>query len=121
MPEQPSADAPIRDDEQPEVVVYWRPGCGFCSSLTRRLDAIGLVYDAHDIWQEEDAAAFVREVNGGDETVPTVRIGEVALVNPTADEVMIELAERAPHAVPEGYELGSGGGVGRALRRLLSR
>jgi mycoredoxin len=31
------------------VVVYWRPGCGFCSSLLRQLDRAGLTYDRVDI------------------------------------------------------------------------
>lgn len=101
------------------IELYWRSGCGFCSALIRRLDRAGLPYVARDIWQDEDAAAFVRRVTGGDETVPTVRIGDVALVNPTLDEVVVELADRWPEAVPAGFAFGTGGGVGRASRHHL--
>lgn len=73
------------------VTVYWRPGCGFCSSLFRGLENAGVAFDRLDIWQDEDAAAFVRSVARGNETVPTVRIGDVALVNPTARDVVAEL------------------------------
>jgi mycoredoxin len=103
----------------PSIQLYWRPGCGFCSSLTRSLDRIGLDYDAHDIWDDEDAAVFVRSVANGNETVPTVRIGDVALVNPTADEVMAEVATIAPARVPADYEPPEPGALGRALRRML--
>lgn len=103
----------------PAVLLYWRPGCGFCSSLTRNLDRIGLDYDAHNIWEDEDAAVFVRSVANGNETVPTVRIGDVALVNPTADEVMAEVTTIAPTRVPADYEPPEPGALGRALRRML--
>ena len=109
----------IPDDDAPPVQLYWRPGCGFCSSLTRSLDRIGLDYDAHNIWDDEDAAVFVREVANGNETVPTVRIGDVALVNPTAHEVMAEVATHAPTRLPPDYEPPEPGALGRALRRML--
>lgn len=107
------------DGEASPVQLYWRPGCGFCSSLTRSLDRIGLDYEAHNIWEDEDAGVFVRGVANGNETVPTVRIGDVALINPTANEVMAEVATRAPAQVPAGYEPPEPGVLGRALRRML--
>lgn len=75
------------------VAFYWRPGCGFCSMLRRALVSEGVALDEHDIWQDEDAAAFVRSVARGHETVPTVVVGGVALVNPMPDEVLALLAD----------------------------
>jgi mycoredoxin len=46
-----------------------------------------------NIWNDPSAAAFVRSVANGNETVPTVTIGEVSLVNPSARQVR-ELATR---------------------------
>ena len=69
--------------------------------------------------EDEDAADFVRSVAGGNETVPTVTVGDHAMVNPTGPEVMQALAEVAPDEVPEGYEPPQPGAVGRALNRLL--
>jgi mycoredoxin len=86
------------------VTVYWRPGCGFCSSLLRGLERSGLGFDRIDIWEDEDAAAFVRSVARGTETVPTVRVGDLALVNPSTHEVLTSVAEHAPDLLPEGYE-----------------
>jgi mycoredoxin len=109
------------DDGQPPqaVTVYWRPGCGFCGALFRRLDKVGLDVARIDIWVDEDGAAWVRSVAGGNETVPTVRIGEVALVNPTADEVLQAVSAHAPDHLPEGYEPPVLGRAARTLGRLL--
>jgi mycoredoxin len=69
------------------ITVYWRPGCGFCAALRRDLDRAGLAYDEINIWEHPDAAAFVRSVANGNETVPTVTVGSVSVVNPSVDEV----------------------------------
>lgn len=82
------------------VDFYWRPGCGFCIALERRLAQAGVPLRKHDIWDDPEHAAFVRSVAGGNETVPTVRIGDVALVNPAPAEVLRSLEEQARGLVP---------------------
>lgn len=84
-----------------DVRVYWRPGCGFCSRLRRQLDQAGIPYTAVDIWADDEAAAFVRSVARGNETVPTVAVGPVALVNPSLDEVLDAMEEHTPDLVPD--------------------
>jgi mycoredoxin len=74
----------------PRVRLYHRPGCGFCSSLRRQLRRSGLPFDEVDIWQDPEAAAFVRRHAGGNETVPTVDIAGTVLVNPPARTVVAE-------------------------------
>jgi glutaredoxin-like protein len=73
---------------RPEVLVYWRPGCGFCSHLRRALDHAGISHRAINIWEDPDAAATVRSVARGNETVPTVVIGSQSLVNPSPNAVL---------------------------------
>jgi len=73
------------------VWIYHRAGCPICLRLT-----IGLgrrARDAHwvDIWAAPDAAAFVRSVNDGNETVPTVVVDGVARTNPPPAEVRAAL------------------------------
>ncbi len=56
------------------VVVYWRPGCVYCLRLRlalRRARVTGTV-DWVDIWDDPEGAAYVRDLNDGSETVPTV-------------------------------------------------
>ena len=74
--------------EHQTVVFYWRPGCGFCMMLQRGLDGARIAYEPHNIWEDADAAAFVRSVADGNETVPTVVIGGRAMVNPTIGQVL---------------------------------
>ncbi len=101
------------------VTVYWRPGCGFCAGLLRSLERHDLVFERRNIWEDEEAAAHVRAVANGSETVPTVQVGEHSLVNPSADDVFSALAEVDPDAVPDGWTPREPGVVGRTLGRLL--
>ena len=52
----------------------------------------GIAYRGVNIWDDPDAAAFVRSVARGNETVPTVTVGSIALVNPSIGEVAALLA-----------------------------
>jgi len=40
-----------------------------------------------NIWDDDQARVFVRSVNAGSETVPTVRIGATVLTNPRSAQV----------------------------------
>ena len=106
-------------DAAAPVTVYWRPGCGFCSSLLGGLERQGVPHDRTNIWEDEDAAAFVRSVANGNETVPTVVVGDHALVNPSVPDVLTALADVAPEHLPEGWEPPQPGRVARAVNRLL--
>ena len=99
------------------VTVYWRPGCGFCRGLLRGLERTGLAFEQRNIWDDAEAATFVRSVARGNETVPTVRVQQIALVNPTAAQVLREVATRVPEQLPDGYEPPAGL-IGRTFARL---
>jgi len=102
-----------------QIDLYWRPGCGFCSILRRQLDKLGIERVEHDIWADPADAAVVRRHAGGNETVPTVVIGEIGLVNPSATAVVEVLAEHAPHLLPDGAEPPQLGPVAQLLGRVL--
>lgn len=74
------------------MTIYWRPGCGFCIRLLRDVDAAGLDHELINIWEHPEAAAFVRSVAAGNETVPTVTVGAKALVNPSLGDIQAALA-----------------------------
>ena len=97
------------------VHFYWRPGCGFCTMLRRGLDKAGIATVDHNIWEDPDAAAVVRGHANGNETVPTVVVGDVGMVNPSARQVGEHLAGHAPHLLPPDYEAPKPGLVSRLL------
>jgi glutaredoxin len=103
-------------DTRPDAVhVYWRPNCGFCTVLRRALDRAGIATIEHDIWDDPEAAAVVRSHAHGNETVPTVVIGDVGMVNPSAGQVARHLERTAPHLLPDGHEPRGSGIIGRLL------
>lgn len=105
-------------DATPQAITfYWRPGCGFCAGLERRLDKLGVPLDKHNIWNDPEAAATVRSIANGNETVPTVVVGEARMVNPSADAVLAAIRAEAPHLEPE--EAPTAGGS--VLRRFMDR
>jgi mycoredoxin len=91
-----TANSPTRID------LYWRPGCGFCAGLQRGLDKLGIERVEHNIWEDPADAAIVRGYANGNETVPTVVVDGIGLVNPSPNELLALLAERAPHLLPAG-------------------
>jgi mycoredoxin len=70
-----------------ELIMYTRPGCPFSMKLRAKLRLARIPYTSVNIWEDPEAAAVVRSVNDGDELVPTVRIGDTFLSNPSLREV----------------------------------
>lgn len=87
--QRPPSDSATPADEYADTlaVVYWRPGCPFCAMLRAGLRLKRVPFREVNIWADPEAAAFVRSVARGNETVPTVTVGAVSLVNPSASEV----------------------------------
>ncbi len=75
-----------------DVVIYWRPGCGFCSRLRSTLGADGDKATWINIWEDTEAAAFVRQSNDGNEVVPTVVLDGIPVTNPEPKLVKAKLA-----------------------------
>ena len=69
-------------------------------ALERRLTDANVPFAKFNIWEGSDHAAFVRSVADGNETVPTLRIGEVSLVNPSLEQVLATMATETPDLVP---------------------
>lgn len=78
------------------IEVLWRPGCPFCARLRGELARAGVATTERDIWSDPGAAARVRAAMGGDETVPTVVVGDRALVNPRLAQVVAAVREEFP-------------------------
>lgn len=114
-PDDPMLDGRTDDADPVAVHYYWRPGCPFCMMLRRGLDKAGIETVDHNIWDEPDAAAVVRAHAGGNETVPTVVIGDIGLVNPRAKDVVAHLDAVAPELLRAGHDTESPGFLSRLL------
>jgi len=75
-----------------KLTVYRRDYCGYCVRLERALRKAEVPYERRDIHEDAAAAEFVRSVNNGDETVPTVVIGDDDVrTNPDPAELLRDL------------------------------
>jgi mycoredoxin len=76
--------------------MYSTSWCGYCHRLKSQLTREGIAYDVVDIERDESAASFVMSVNGGNQTVPTLRFEDgSSLTNPTIVQVKQHLAALA--------------------------
>ena len=82
----------MTDENTGTTVVYWRKMCGFCARLLGELEQAGVDVELRDIWEDPEAAAFVRSVNEGAETVPPVVLPDGrAITNPPPDALIAHL------------------------------
>lgn len=85
------------DKRDQPIIVFGRPGCPGVPPLLRLLDAAGAAYDYVDIRQDPDAAARLRQITGGYESVPTVIMPDGrTMVEPGVMKVRQVLQETAP-------------------------
>jgi mycoredoxin len=76
------------------ITMYSTSWCGFCHRLKSQLNREGIEYQVIDIEQDAAAARFVESVNGGNQTVPTLRFDDgSALTNPSIIQVKDHLAK----------------------------
>lgn len=74
------------------LTMYSTSWCGYCHRLKSQLEREGIEYSVVDIERDEAAANFVMGVNGGNQTVPTVRFPDgSALTNPSIVAVKAKL------------------------------
>lgn len=91
----PDAASSTSDDDV-ELVLYWRPGCWYCGSMIKALERAGVSHVRRNIWEDPEAAAFVRSAANGNETVPTVSFRDSVWVNPSPKWLISEIGFQAP-------------------------
>ena len=73
--------------------MYTTSWCGYCFRLKTLLKAEGIRFAEVDIEADPAAAEFVASVNGGNQTVPTLKFADGStLTNPSGAEVKAKLA-----------------------------
>ena len=72
--------------------MYSTVWCGYCKRLKTMLKSEGIAFTEVDIEHDPEAAQFVMSVNGGNQTVPTVKFSDgSALTNPSLAQVKAKL------------------------------
>ncbi|MFC5802421.1 mycoredoxin [Streptomyces formicae] len=78
---------------QGSLTMYSTTWCGYCRRLKSQLEREGISYVEVNIEEDPQSAAFVEKANGGNQTVPTVRVvpsgggDEVVMTNPSLAQV----------------------------------
>lgn len=75
------------------ITMYSTTWCGYCQRLKTMLDREGIGYTEVNIEEHPEAAAYVEQVNGGNQTVPTVVFPDgSAATNPSLKDVKQRLS-----------------------------
>ncbi len=72
----------------PQITLYTRPWCGSVMRVKHWLDRRGIPYTEINITRDREAARIVEELNGGNQSVPTVLFDGVHVATePTSAEL----------------------------------
>jgi mycoredoxin len=73
--------------------MYSTPWCGYCRRQKSQMEREGIAYTEIDIEADPTAADYVMQVNGGNQTVPTLVFPDgTALTNPSLAQVKERVA-----------------------------
>lgn len=76
------------------IILYGRSGCGSVGPIRRVLDEVGAAYDYVDIYRDPEARSRVRDINHGNESVPTLLFPDGStLTEPTLGALQARLRE----------------------------
>ncbi|SED70638.1 mycoredoxin [Ruania alba] len=79
--------------EAGSITIYSTTWCGYCRRLKGQLDSAGIPFTEVNIEEAPEAAAYVEQVNGGNQTVPTVVFPDgSAATNPSLADVKARLS-----------------------------
>jgi mycoredoxin len=75
------------------LTMYTTSWCGYCVRLKHQMKREGIAFDEVNIETDPAAAALVEQVNGGNQTVPTLVFPDgSAATNPSLKEVKARLS-----------------------------
>jgi mycoredoxin len=81
---------------KPSLTMYSTTWCGYCKRLKSQLVEAGIPFAEINIEEDPASAKFVEQVNGGNQTVPTVLYSDgSAATNPSIKSVIAKIASLA--------------------------
>lgn len=72
------------------IVFYGTSWCGDCRRARRVFSQVGASYTEVDIDADEQAEAFVRELNRGNRSVPTIVFPDGSVLSEPDDDTLVE-------------------------------
>lgn len=79
--------------ESGSITMFSTGWCGYCKRLKKMLDSEGIGYTEIDIESTPGTPELVEQLNGGNQTVPTVIFPDgTAATNPSLNDVKARLA-----------------------------
>jgi mycoredoxin len=82
--------------EDGTITMFSTTWCGYCNRLKKQLDGQGIGYTEINIEEVAGTAELVEQLNGGNQTVPTVLFPDgTAATNPSLAEVKSRLGALA--------------------------
>jgi len=73
--------------KQPNVLVYGSNSCPDTARVRKFLDAGGISFEFKDVDATPTFNEYVAELNGGNRVIPTLRVENTTLVNPSDDQL----------------------------------
>ncbi len=81
--------------EAGSITMFSTEWCGYCKRLKKMLDSVGIGYTEVDIESTPGTPELVEQLNGGNQTVPTVIFPDgSAATNPSLLDVKARLGPR---------------------------
>lgn len=77
----------------PQVTMFTTPWCGYCVRLKRQMTERGISFTEIDVDATPGYDEAIKAASGGYRTVPTLKVGDRMLVNPTVNQVEAALGE----------------------------
>lgn len=83
----------VHMSDDPMVTMFSTVWCGYCQRLKAQMGREGIAYLEVDIEQDPEAAAFVENINSGNQTVPTLLFSDgTTMTNPPLRDVTAKVA-----------------------------
>lgn len=72
--------------QQPDTAVYGSRKCPDTNRATRHLDGHKIVYEFKDLGESPELNDHVADLDGGERVMPTIRVDDRVLINPSEEE-----------------------------------
>lgn len=72
---------------QPNITIYGSRQCPDTSRATNYLDSHRIAYEFRDLDESPEMNEYVADLNGGKRVMPTIRIDDHVLINPSEKDL----------------------------------